>query len=101
MRHDLNGRQSPERASQRGNRPTRGWESLTPRELEVARLAADGLTNPEIAERVFISRATVKVHLSHIYAKLGLRNRSELAVKAALRQTADLELQAPKDRPTG
>src|SRR5690606_4849131 len=61
------------------NRPAAGWGSLTPAELEVARLAVDGLTNPEIAARLFISRATVKTHLSHAYAKLGVSNRTELA----------------------
>jgi DNA-binding CsgD family transcriptional regulator len=64
-------------------RPAGGWESLTPTELQVAELAAQGLTNPEIGRRMFISRGTVKVHLSHVYAKLGLRNRSELAMLAA------------------
>ena len=67
-------------------RPSHGWESLTPTELEIARHAAAGLTNPEIAERMFISRGTVKVHLSHIYTKLGLRNRSEVAAEAMRRQ---------------
>jgi predicted ATPase/class 3 adenylate cyclase/DNA-binding CsgD family transcriptional regulator len=66
-------------------RPSTGWESLTPTELEVVRHAADGLTNPEIGERMFISRGTVKVHLSHIYAKLDIKNRSELAAQAARR----------------
>jgi DNA-binding CsgD family transcriptional regulator len=66
-------------------RPSRGWESLTPTELEVARHTASGLTNPEIAERMFISRDTVRTHLSHIFAKLGLRNRSELARHVAAR----------------
>jgi DNA-binding CsgD family transcriptional regulator len=60
-------------------RPAGGWESLTPTELQVVQLAAEGLTNPEIGERMFIARGTVKVHLSHIYAKLDVRNRSELA----------------------
>ncbi len=60
-------------------RPAGGWESLTPTELQVVRLAADGLTNPEIGEKMFIARGTVKMHLSHIYAKLDVRNRSELA----------------------
>jgi DNA-binding CsgD family transcriptional regulator len=69
-------------------RPSGGWESLTPTELEVARHAAAGLTNPEIGERMFISRGTVKVHLSHIYAKLGLRNRSEVAAEAMRRQSS-------------
>jgi DNA-binding CsgD family transcriptional regulator len=67
-------------------RPPGGWESLTPTELEVVRHAATGLTNPQIGEQMFITRGTVKVHLSHIYAKLGLRNRSELAAEAARRQ---------------
>jgi DNA-binding CsgD family transcriptional regulator len=67
-------------------RPAGGWESLTPTELEVVRHAATGLTNPEIAERMFISRGTVKVHLSHIYAKLGVRNRGELTAEATRRK---------------
>ena len=65
------------------NRPERGWESLTPTEVEVVRQAAAGLTNPQIAERLFIARATVKTHLSHIYAKLNVDNRAQLAVQAA------------------
>ena len=64
-------------------RPGSGWESLTPTEVEVVRQAAAGLTNPQIGERLFIARATVKAHLSHIYAKLGVENRSQLAVVAA------------------
>jgi DNA-binding CsgD family transcriptional regulator len=67
-------------------RPSGGWESLTPTELQIVRLAAEGLTNPEIGKRMFISRGTVKVHLSHIYGKLGVRNRSELAGLVARRQ---------------
>jgi predicted ATPase/DNA-binding CsgD family transcriptional regulator len=67
-------------------RPSTGWESLTPTELEVVRHAAAGLTNPEIGVRMFISRGTVKVHLSHVYAKLGLRNRSEVAAEAMRRR---------------
>ena len=70
-------------------RPSGGWESLTPTELEIVRHAAAGLTNPEIGARMFISRGTVKVHLSHIYAKLGLRNRSEVAAEAMRRRSAE------------
>ena len=66
-------------------RPAGGWESLTPTELKVVELAAKGLSNPEIGSRMFISRGTAKVHLSHVYAKLGVRNRSELAALAARR----------------
>ena len=66
-------------------RPSRGWESLTPTELRVVDLVAEGLTNPQIGERMFISRGTVKVHLSHIFAKLNMASRSELAGEAARR----------------
>ena len=71
------------RARGERKRPRHGWESLTPTELEIVREAAAGLTNPQIAERLFVARATVKTHLSHIYAKLGVRNRSQLAAHAA------------------
>jgi predicted ATPase/DNA-binding CsgD family transcriptional regulator len=67
---------------QRG-RPTRGWESLTATELKVADLAAQGLANPEIAERLIMGRATVKTHVSSILRKLDLTNRTQLARVAA------------------
>jgi DNA-binding CsgD family transcriptional regulator len=73
------------RARGERKRPSAGWESLTPTELEVVRHAAAGLSNPEIGARMFISRSTVKVHLAHVYAKLGLRNRAELAREASRR----------------
>jgi predicted ATPase/DNA-binding CsgD family transcriptional regulator len=73
------------RAHGERKRPPFGWEALTPTELQVARLAAEGLTNPAIGERLFVTRGTVKTHLEHIYAKLSLRNRSELAAAAARR----------------
>jgi len=79
------------RARGERKRPPGGWESLTPTELEVVRHAATGLTNPQIGEQMFIARGTVKVHLSHIYAKLGVRNRSELAAEAARRQLGTAE----------
>jgi predicted ATPase/DNA-binding CsgD family transcriptional regulator len=66
-------------------RPVAGWDSLTPAELEVVRHAAAGLTNPEIGEKLFVARATVKAHLAHVYAKLGVSNRTELATLAAER----------------
>ena len=66
-------------------RPAGGWESLTPTERQVVELTAQGLTNPEIGERMFISRGTVKIHLSHIYAKLNVRNRSELTAQVTQR----------------
>jgi DNA-binding CsgD family transcriptional regulator len=64
-------------------RPATGWASLTPAELEVARLASEGLRNDAIARRLFIAPGTVKVHLSHIFAKLSITTRAQLAAKAA------------------
>jgi DNA-binding CsgD family transcriptional regulator len=64
-------------------RPAFGWKSLTPTEAEVVALAATGLGNPEIAEKLIMGRATVKTHLSSAYAKLGVRNRTELATFVA------------------
>jgi non-specific serine/threonine protein kinase len=61
---------------------------LTGRELEVARLVADGLSNPDIAAALFVSRATVKTHVSHILRKLGLESRAQLAAWVAGRQPA-------------
>jgi predicted ATPase/DNA-binding CsgD family transcriptional regulator len=52
---------------------------LSDRELEVARLAARGLSNPAIAAELFVSRATVKTHVSHILSKLGLQSRAQIA----------------------
>ncbi|HEX6021301.1 MAG TPA: helix-turn-helix transcriptional regulator, partial [Solirubrobacter sp.] len=60
-------------------RPAAGWDSLTPTEAKVAELVAEGLTNHEIGERMFISRDTVKTHLAHAFAKLGVHSRAELA----------------------
>jgi DNA-binding CsgD family transcriptional regulator len=64
-------------------RPTTGWASLTPAEREVVRLAGEGLRNEAIARRLFIAPGTVKVHLTHIFAKLGITTRAELAAQAA------------------
>ena len=64
-------------------RPATGWASLTPAELEVVRLVSEGLRNDAIARRLFIAPGTVKVHLSHIFAKLGITTRTELAAQAA------------------
>lgn len=64
-------------------RPATGWGSLTPAERDVVALVADGLTNQQVAERLVISRRTVQTHLTHVFAKLGIRSRTELASMAA------------------
>jgi DNA-binding NarL/FixJ family response regulator len=55
--------------------------ALSRRELEVARLVTEGASNPEIAAQLFLSRKTVERHVSNALAKVGARNRTELAHK--------------------
>jgi DNA-binding CsgD family transcriptional regulator len=62
-----------------------GWESLTPTEIKVAELVQAGLSNPEIAARLFLSRRTVGTHVSHILKKLNVHSRTDIAREAALR----------------
>ena len=68
------------------HRPETGPHStqpmLTPRECEIIRLVAQGLRSAEVAQRLFISEATVKTHLNNVFAKLGLRDRTELTLYA-------------------
>jgi DNA-binding CsgD family transcriptional regulator len=68
-------------------RPSFGWEALTPTELRVVYLVADGLSNPAIAAELFLSRRTVQTHMSHILAKLDVRSRAEVAGEAARHRT--------------
>lgn len=75
-----------ERGRGERKRPLRGWESLSPAELRVVQLVAEGLTNPQIGERLFISPRTVQAHLSHVFAKLAVSSRAELAAQAARRE---------------
>jgi DNA-binding NarL/FixJ family response regulator len=58
-------------------------EPLSERELEIARLAARGASNPEIAQLLFLSRKTVERHVSNLLIKLAARNRTELASRLA------------------
>lgn len=67
-------------------RPDTGWDSLTRAERQVAALVAEGLSNRQIAERLFISVGTVKAHLSHVFAKLGMAGRAELRCEVWRRQ---------------
>ena len=73
--------------AQRGHgerkRPSSGWASLTPAELEVVRLVSEGLPNKDIATRLFVSPRTVQAHLTHVYTKLGLTSRVQLAQETA------------------
>lgn len=63
------------------DRPVTGWESLTPAERGVAELVGDGLSNAEIADRLFISRRTVESHVAHVYQKLQIKGRVALAIE--------------------
>ena len=78
-RHGVQRRRGPRR------RAATGWDALTPAELTVARLVAEGRPNPDIAANLFVSRRTVEVHVSHILSKLGVRSRVEIASEAARR----------------
>ena len=64
-------------------RPSSGWASLTPTERDVVRLVSEGLANNDIATRLFVSPRTVQTHLTHVYSKLGLTSRVQLAQEAA------------------
>ena len=66
-------------------RPRIGWASLTPVELEVVRLVAEGHSNAEIGHRLFMSVNTVKKHLSHVYAKVEVDGRADLAAEVVRR----------------
>jgi DNA-binding CsgD family transcriptional regulator len=64
-------------------RPSSGWASLTPTERDVVRLVREGLSNKDIGTRLFVSPRTVQTHLTHVYTKLGLTSRMQLAHEAA------------------
>jgi DNA-binding NarL/FixJ family response regulator len=65
-----------------------GWDSLTPAETKIAALVEGGLSNPDIASRLFLSRRTVATHVSHILKKLNVQSRTDVAREAALRTIA-------------
>ena len=67
-------------------RASSGWASLTRAELDVVKLVSEGLGNKEVAARLFVSPRTVQAHLTHVYTKLGLTSRVQLAQEAANRR---------------
>jgi DNA-binding CsgD family transcriptional regulator len=68
------------------DRPRFGWASLTPTEYAVAGLVAEGLSNPQIGARMYISSRTVQTHLAHIFARLDISARAQLAAEVTRRQ---------------
>jgi DNA-binding NarL/FixJ family response regulator len=65
-----------------GGRGQRGQENLSPREIEVLKLVADGATNQVAARKLLVSETTIKTHLLHIYTKLGVRDRASAVATA-------------------
>jgi DNA-binding CsgD family transcriptional regulator/tetratricopeptide (TPR) repeat protein len=70
-------------------RPERGWASLTPTEQTVARLVAEGLSNPQIGRRLYVSHRTVQTHLAHIFTKLQIASRVQLTAEVTRRHRLD------------
>lgn len=68
--------------SQSSPEPPPGWQELTPREIEIVQRVAQGLSNREIAQTLFISEKTVKNHLTAILGRLNVRDRTQLALLA-------------------
>jgi DNA-binding CsgD family transcriptional regulator len=64
-------------------RASSGWASLTRAELDVVKLVSENLGDKEVAARLFVSPRTVQAHLTHIFAKLGLSSRVQLAQESA------------------
>ncbi|MEC3951693.1 response regulator transcription factor [Nocardia sp. CDC153] len=73
---------SPSVASRLMTRVRKPDTTLSPREIEVLRLVADGHSNREIGKRLFLSETTVKSHLVHIYSKLGVKSRTSAVARA-------------------
>ena len=65
-----------------------GWDSLTATEIKIAAFVEEGLSNPEIAARLLLSRRTVATHVSHILKKLDVHSRTDIARESALRSIA-------------
>ena len=72
------------------SRPQFGWHALTPTEHSVADLVAEGLSNPQIGARLYISHRTVQTHLAHIFAKLDISARAQLAAEVTRRRRDEM-----------
>ncbi len=79
---------SGQRRSRHSPRPVSGWASLTDAERRVTDLVAEGLSNPKVAERLFLSRHTVDFHLRQVFRKLNVGSRVELARLVSVRDAA-------------
>ena len=73
----------------RTDRPLSGWDALTPTERRIVVLVTEGLSNPQIGQRLFVSRRTVSTHLYRIFKKLDVASRSELVALAVRRGLAN------------
>jgi DNA-binding CsgD family transcriptional regulator len=73
-----------------------GWDSLIATETKVAALVVEGLSNPEIATKLLLSRRTVATHVSHILHKLGVNSRIDIARQAAIQRQSTLPSRAPR-----
>jgi DNA-binding CsgD family transcriptional regulator len=81
-----------QRAGGRPDPAAKRWPELTASELAVVRLVIQGATDREVAQRLYISAHTVNSHLRHVFAKLGIRSRVELAHQAGQREAAELRM---------
>ena len=77
-------------ATSRAPRQQFGWHALTPTEHSVADLVAEGLSNPQIGARLYISHRTVQTHLAHIFAKLDISARAQLAAEVTRRRRDEM-----------
>jgi DNA-binding CsgD family transcriptional regulator len=80
--------------------PQFGWDSLSKAERRVADLVAQGYTNREAAVKLFLSRYTIDSHLRHIFAKLGIGSRAELARITAERNPSSSQVGSGLLKPT-